>query len=33
MSDFLGELIGFGVVAVVVVMLAFLTAKLEKKDN
>jgi large-conductance mechanosensitive channel len=31
MGDFLSELIGFSIVAIVVIMLAFFTSKLEKR--
>jgi len=31
LSDFISELIGFGIVTLVVIMLAYFTAKLEKK--
>ena len=31
MSDFISEIIGFTIVALVVIMLAFFTSKLEKK--
>ena len=33
MSDLQSELIGFSVVTIVVLMLAYLTAKMEKRDN
>ena len=33
MSDLQGELISFSVIAIVVLMLAYLTAKLEKRNN
>ncbi len=33
MNDFQSEIIGFCIVAIVVIMLAFFTSKLEKKYN